>query len=67
VVLDEEGAGLMADGCPRSLVGTQLDVQAEVLGAFGKEVLVREAHELTGKLVACDGEAELRADAGRLA
>jgi hypothetical protein len=55
---------------PRHLgfvIGAQLDVQAEALSALGEEVPVGEADELAGELAAGDGEAKLRADAGRFA
>jgi hypothetical protein len=50
-----------------SVVGSQLDVQAEALSSLGEQVPVGEADELAGELAACDGEAKLRADAGRFA
>ena len=48
-------------------VVAQLDAQAEAFRALGKQVPVGKAHELAGELAACDGEAQLRPDAGRLA
>jgi hypothetical protein len=50
-----------------SVVGAQLDVQAEALSSLDEQVPVGEADELAGELAACDGEAKLRADAGRFA
>jgi hypothetical protein len=71
VVLDEEGAGLVAHGGPvgglGSVVGAQLEVYAETLSSLGEQAPVGEADELAGELAACDGEAKLRADAGRFA
>jgi hypothetical protein len=106
VVLDEKGAGLVADRGPvglwcnvlastgvgvdavlrsavmraavmgpgvvrsaglGSVVRAQLDVQPEALSSLSEQVPVGEADELAGELAACDGEAKLRADAGRFA
>jgi hypothetical protein len=61
------GAGVVWTRGLGLIVGAQLDVQAEALSALGEEVPVGEADELAGELAACDGEAKLRADAGRLA
>jgi hypothetical protein len=41
--------------------------QTELAGALLEHVLVRQADELTGQLVAGEREAQFRADAGRLA
>jgi hypothetical protein len=50
-----------------SVVGAQLDAQAEALSSLGEQVPVGETDELAGELAASDGEAKLRADAGRFA
>jgi hypothetical protein len=50
-----------------SVVGAQRDIQAEPLSSLGEQVPVGEADELARELAACDGEAKLRADAGRFA
>jgi hypothetical protein len=61
------GAAVVRSSDPGSAVRAQLDVQAEALSSFGEQVPVGEADELAGELAACDGEAKLRADAGRFA
>ena len=61
------GAAVVRSRGLGSVVGAQLDVQAEALGSLGEQVTVGEADELAGELAACDGEAKLRADAGRFA
>ena len=59
--------GALRHGASRRRVVAQLDAQAEAFRALSKQVPVGEAHELAGELAACDGEAQLRPDAGRLA
>jgi hypothetical protein len=61
------GAAVVPPRRRRSVVRAQLDVQAEALGSLGEQATVGEADELARELAACDGEAKLRADAGRFA
>jgi hypothetical protein len=66
VVLNKEGAGLVATRCGRFVVA-QLNAQTEPFRALGEEVPVGETHELAGELAGRNRKAELRADASRLA
>jgi hypothetical protein len=61
------GAAVVRSRNMGPLVGAQLDAQAEALSSLGEQVPVGEADELAGELAAGDGEAKLRADAGRFA
>ena len=61
------GAAVVRSRSLGSVVRAQLDVQAEARSSLGEQVPVGEADELAGELATSDGEAKLRADAGRFA
>jgi len=53
VVLDREAAGLV-QAASAGLIRMQGNIRADASGAFLKELPIREANKLAGKLLLCD-------------